>query len=133
MRELLAVVAFTHCAAVWLAREYEEGRLKPLDRHWVTSENKWRAARWGLDAQMILDDHGTQMRNDKRITEMLAKLRPLGEELNCAAELANVEEILELGPSYLRQRKIFEQTGRLESVVDALVEEWRTNERVTSA
>ena len=133
MRELLAVVAFTHCAAVWLAREYEEGRLKPLDRHWVTSENKWRAARWGLDAQMILDDHGTQMRNDKRIAEMLAKLRPLGKELNCAAELANVEEILELGPSYLRQRKIFEQTGRLESVVDALVEEWRTNERVTSA
>ncbi len=133
MRELLAVVAFTHCAAVWLAREYEEGRLKPLDRHWVTSENKWRAARWGLDAQMILDDHGTQMRNDKRITEMLAKLRPLGEELNCVAELANVEEILELGPSYLRQRKIFEQTGRLEPVVDALVEEWRTNERVTSA
>ena len=133
MRELLAVVAFTHCAAVWLAREYEEGRLKPLDRHWVTSENKWRAARWGLDAQMILDDHGTQMRNDKRIAEMLAKLRPLGKELNCAAELANVEEILELGPSYLRQRKIFEQTGRLEPVVDALVEEWRTNERVTSA
>ncbi len=133
MRELLAVVAFTHCAAVWLAREYEEGRLKPLDRHWVTSENKWRAARWGLDAQMILDDHGTQMRNDKRIAEMLAKLRPLGKELNCAAELANVEEILELGPSYLRQRKIFEQTGRLEPVVDALAEEWRTNERVTSA
>ena len=63
---------------------------------------------------------------------MLAKLRPLGEELNCAAELANVKEILELGPSYLRQRKIFEQTGRLEPVVDALVEEWRTNERVTS-
>jgi len=133
MRELLAVVAFTHCAAVWLAREYEEGRLKPLDRHWVTSENKWRAARWGLDAQMILDDHGTQMRNDKRIAEMLAKLRPLGKELNCAAELENVEEILELGPSYLRQRKIYKQTGRLEPVVDALVEEWRTNERVTSA
>ncbi len=133
MRELLAVVAFTHCAAVWLAHEYEEGRLKPLDRHWVTSENKWRAARWGLDAQMILDDHGTQMRNDKRIAEMLAKLRPLGKELNCAAELKNVEEILELGPSYLRQRKIYKQTGRLEPVVDALVEEWRTNERVTSA
>ena len=44
-----------------------------------------------------------------------------------------MEEILELGPSYLRQRKIFEQTGRLEPVVDALAEEWRTNERVTSA
>jgi carboxylate-amine ligase len=132
MDELLSVVAFTHCATVWLSREYEEGRLQPLDRHWVISENKWRAARWGLEAQMILDDHGTQMRNGERIAEMLAKLRPLGETLNCADELAGVESILEHGPSYLRQRKIHKQTGRLEAVVDALIEEWRTNQRIDS-
>ena len=69
---------------------------------------------------------------DGKVAEMLAKLRPLGETLNCADELAGVESILEHGPSYLRQRKIHKQTGRLEAVVDALIEEWRTNQRIDS-
>ena len=130
--ELLAVVAFTHCVTVWLAREYEEGHLQLLERHWVTSENKWRAARWGLEAQLILDDQGTQIRNGDRIAGMLEKLAPLSLELNCSNELTLVQDILDRGPSCLRQRQIFGQTGRLEPVVDALVQEWRANKRIDS-
>ena len=50
-------------------------------------------------------------------------------QLNCAEELANLDRILEQGPSYMRQRKIFEQTGQLEPVVDALIDEWKTGQR----
>ena len=41
----------------------------------------------------------------------------------------SVREILDHGPSYLRQRKVFEKSGQFETVVDALAEEWKTGVR----
>ncbi len=37
--------------------------------------------------------------------------------------------MLDHGPSYLRQRKVFEKSGQFEIVVDALAEEWKTGVR----
>ena len=64
---------------------------------------------------------------------MLANVADISQRLDCVEELAGVEDILTRGPSYLRQRAIYQKTGRLEPVIDALIEEWRTNERVESA
>jgi len=47
--------------------------------------------------------------------------------LECEAELASVMEIIEEGPSYARQRALVAAGGSLEDVVDALIEELRTD------
>ena len=130
MGELLAITAFMHCAAVWLSEEYENGNLRPPTRHWILKENKWRAARWGLEAQLIQDDEGNQVSNADIVKKMIDDFTPLSRRLNCHEELMSVREILDHGPSYLRQRKVFEKSGQFEIVVDALVEEWKTGERV---
>jgi len=130
MDELLAITALIHCTAVWLSEEYEEGHLPPLARHWILRENKWRAARWGLDAPIILNEEGKQEKNAKVIRRMVEDLSPLSRRLNCHAELLRVLDILHHGPSYLRQRALYEQAGNFESVVDALMQEWKSGERV---
>ena len=130
MGELLAITAFMHCTAVWLSEEYENGNLRPPTRHWILRENKWRAARWGLEAQLIQDDEGNQVSNADIVKKMIDDFTPLSRRLNCHEELMSVREILDHGPSYLRQRKVFEKSGQFEVVVDALVEEWKTGERV---
>jgi len=132
MDELLAITALMHCTTVWLSEEYEEGHLPPLARHWILRENKWRAARWGLEAQIILGEDGNQKNNAEIIRRMVEDLIPLSLRLNCHAELLSVLDIIDQGPSYLRQRAVFKQTGNLDSVVDALIEEWKTGERVNA-
>ena len=53
---------------------------------WHVQENKWRAARYGLDAIVILDADS----NERLVTEDLDDLlaRPVAESLHCAEELA---------------------------------------------
>ena len=98
----------------------EIGKLQPPTLHWILKENKWRAARWGLEAQLIQDDEGNQVGNTDIIKKMINDFTPLSRRLNCHEELMSVREMLDHGPSYLRQRKVFEKSGQFEIVVDAL-------------
>jgi len=50
--EVAAIAALTQCLVVDLNRRLEAGQALPP---WHVQENKWRAARYGLDAQVILD------------------------------------------------------------------------------
>ena len=134
MDELIAMTAYMHCVTVWLGQAYDKkGKPDPLDRHWITRENKWRAVRWGLDADLIIDDQGNKQKNSDRVREMLDNVEDISRQLNCEKELASVNEILKRGPSCQRQRSIYEKTGKLVPVVDALLEEWKNNNRVISA
>ncbi|MFQ6674873.1 MAG: glutamate--cysteine ligase [Fidelibacterota bacterium] len=132
MTELVSVVALSHCLVVWLSQKYDEGDMLRLDRHWVIRENKWRAARWSLDASIIVDDQGNQETISRSLEGLMGTLGPISEQLNCRKELEGIRRIVDSGPSYQRQRGIYRKTGRFEPVVDALIEEWRTDRRVRS-
>jgi carboxylate-amine ligase len=87
-------------------------------------ENKWRAARYGLDAEIILDAAGNERLVTDDLADLLERLTPLARDLGCEAELASVAEIPRVGASYQRQRKIAAETGGdLVAVVDAVVNE----------
>ena len=132
MSELLSIVALIHSTVVWLSDMYDRGEMVDLHRHWVIRENKWRAARWSLDADIIVDDEGAQETISDSLEQMLTILHPVSEKLNCEEELKGVHKIIESGPSYKRQRAIYQKEGRFEAVVDALIEEWKTDRRVDS-
>lgn len=132
MTDLLSVVALIHCLVVWLGQQYDEGNMLQLNRHWLIRENKWRAARWSLDADIILDDDGTQETISQSLNRMMETLGPVSDQLHCRKELEGIRDIMGSGPSYKRQRAIYQKTGRFEPVVDALIEEWKTDRRVSS-
>ncbi len=94
-------------------------------------ENKWRAARYGLDAEVIVDAAGRERLVTDDLDEWLNRLEPVARRLECADELALVAEIPRRGASYQRQRATYEAACArgdekpLHAVVDSLVAELR--------
>jgi len=124
LQELSALVALTHCLIVDLDRRFEAGETLPVMPPWHVQENKWRAARYGLDAIIIQDADS----NEKLVTDdldaLLERLSPVAQSLSCSDELARVADIYRAGASYQRQRRVAEEhDGDLLAVVDALIAE----------
>ena len=99
----------------------------PIPRQWVVRENKWRAARHGLEAQIIVDDKGELIALRQSIANLVSELTPIAERLRCAEELAAIFGILDRGPSYSRQRDVAAR-GSLQDVVDSMVAELRSDQ-----
>jgi len=124
--EVAAIAALTHCLVVDLDRRLEAGEALPALPPWHVQENKWRAARYGLDAEVILDARNRERRLTDDLHDTLNQLEPVAARLGCAAELASVSALMAAGASYQRQRAVAARAGGdLWAVVDSLVREMR--------
>jgi carboxylate-amine ligase len=124
--DLAAISALMHCLVVDLDSRLAAGEELPTMPPWHVQENKWRAARYGLDAIVILDDRSTERLVTDDLADEVARLEPVAARLGCSAELASVLEIPVRGASYQRQRAVAEATdGDLVAVVDSVVRELR--------
>lgn len=129
--ELASIAALTQCLVEHYSRELDAGRVTPTIPSWFTQENKWRAARYGMDAILILDRAGEEDLVSNDLRRLLGVLEPVAVDLKCVEELFGLEAILEHGASYQRQRLVAEQHGgALDAVVAALVEEMRAGHPV---
>ena len=124
--EMRALVALTHCLVVDLTDRLDRGETLPSMPPWHVQENKWRAARYGLDAWIILDADSRERLLLDDLADLLTRLEPVAERLGCVAELALVREIPRRGASYQRQREVATAAhGDLVAVVDSVVQELR--------
>lgn len=122
--DLAGVSALTHCLLEEASRELDErGSLQHLPI-WFVTENKWRAARDGLDAMLIVDADGTQQRAVDAIAEAVERLAPIARDLGAERSLGTVPRILASGGSAARQRRAFE-AGGMPAVLDHLRESLR--------
>jgi carboxylate-amine ligase len=126
LEETLSIVALSQCLVVWLGERYRAGLDNPEHQQWTIRENKWRAARYGLDAEIIRDEEGNLMSLRRSLGDLVEKLEPCARSLGCHNELMGVLDILERGTSATRQREVYRSTKDLSRVVDSLVEEMRT-------
>jgi carboxylate-amine ligase len=124
--EIGAVAALIHCLVEWMSERLDRGEELTVLQPWFVRENKWRAARYGLDAEIILDPQGRERLVTDDIRDLLVTLAPVAERLDCVAELNQVGLILELGSSYQRQLRVAEANGgSLQAVVASLASELR--------
>lgn len=123
--ETCAIVALTHCLVVYLDRMYERGVIDRLLHPWIVRENKWRAARFGLEAQIIVENSGAQVALRDEIEQAITMLTPISHELGCAAELQHVRHMLMTGNSSTRQRRYHREQDELRDVVRCLSRELR--------
>jgi carboxylate-amine ligase len=89
----------------------------------LIDENRWRAARYGLDGKLI--DFGRKCEVDERqlLHEMLGFLEKEIAELGNEKEMAHIERIIREGTGADRQLAVWQQTGDLKAVVDRIVGE----------
>ena len=124
--ELAAVTALVQVLVEHFSRELDAGRDLPILQPWFVRENKWRAARYGMDARLIVDRDGTQVPVAEHLRETLDRLVDVAVELKCAREFAGVDTILSGGASYARQLTVAEAAGGdLREVVQHLIREFR--------
>lgn len=123
LRELSAIVALTHCLVVHYDRMLDTDQELPTLQPWHVAENKWRAARYGMDA-LVITSRATDERWVKdELVDLVEELTPLARELGCEAELRLIHEIIEHGAGYERQRCLYEETGSWQKVVEATSKE----------
>lgn len=126
MTELASVAALTQSLVEHFSRALDEGRTLPTLPPWFHRENKWRAARYGLDARVIVDVAGSQVPVREHLSAVIDDLMPIARDLGCAAELEGVRGILHGGASYARQLAVSDATGGdLREVVRHLITEFR--------
>ncbi|RJQ88269.1 glutamate--cysteine ligase [Amycolatopsis panacis] len=126
LQEVGAVTALIQCLVEDFSTRLDQGERLPVLPPWHVQENKWRAARYGTDAIVILDAAGRERLVTEDLTELLDRLAPVARRLDCTRELADVAEILRVGASYQRQRTVAENChGSLKAVVASLVAEMR--------
>ena len=119
LRELAAVVALTHCLVVHYDRMLERGEKLPTLQQWHVAENKWRGARYGMDALVITSRDTDEDWVKHELQLLIDELTPVAADLECVDELNLVREIIERGAGYERQRAIYQRTGDWKDVVDA--------------
>ena len=126
LEEVGAVAALAQCLVEQFDTQLDRGYTLPSPAEWVVRENKWRAARYGLDAEIVVDEHGGVRPVREAIAELVEELMPTAKRLDCETELRDVLRILEVGASYARQRAVaLRHDGELRSVVDSLLAELR--------
>jgi carboxylate-amine ligase len=89
-------------------------------------ENKWRAARYGMNGKLI--DFGKQTEVPARdlIREYLEFVDDVADELDSREELNYIHTMLDRGSGADRQLKVYQETGDLKKVVDYIIEETET-------
>ncbi len=128
LQEITSVAALAQTLVGWLDAHIDRGYVLPVPREWVMRTNKWRAARYGIDAEIIVGEDGRLSPVSQAVRELVEEIAPTARRLGCADELAGCLEILEHGPSYVRQRSVLEEGGTCRDVVDSLVRELETDQ-----
>jgi glutamate---cysteine ligase / carboxylate-amine ligase len=124
LTEIGCVAALAQCLVEQFDRQLDAGYGLPEPRPWLVRENKWRAARYGLDAELVYDHKGNTVALRQAITDLVEDLLPIARRLSCAAELESIPRLIDVGASYQRQRAAAaEHDGDLVAVVDLLLAE----------
>ncbi|ROQ41424.1 carboxylate-amine ligase [Frondihabitans sp. PhB188] len=124
--EVGAVAALAQCLVDDFAARLDRGEELPRLQPWFVRENKWRAARYGMEAIIIQNADGDERLVTDDTLDVLERLAPTADKLDCAQELAGVRAIIENGASYQRQLQVASRhDGSLREVVASLVAELR--------
>ena len=123
--EISVIAAMSQSLVESFDRQLDRGYKLPVPKMWLVRENKWRAARYGLDAEIVVDDRGNNMQPVREaILELADDLAPVARKIGCEEELGKVEDLLRVGASYQRQRAVAAANdGDLKAVVDSLLVE----------
>ena len=130
LAEVAGVAALTQCLVEQMDQGLDRGHVPSVPKAWILRENKWKATRYGMEADIIVDEEGTlrPLRDD--LADLVEALAPVAARLHCSDELANVHTMVDEGPSYARQRALVAAGRSLPDVVDALIEELRSDRAV---
>jgi glutamate---cysteine ligase / carboxylate-amine ligase len=136
IEEAVAIAALTQALVVKLHRLYTTNQSWRVYRRALIEENKWRAARYGIEGKLIDFGKEAEIPMTRLIPELLELVDDVVDDLGSRSAVEYVHTIMNEGTSAERQLRVYQQTGDLKAVVKHLVDETRsgvTQSRVSSA
>jgi glutamate---cysteine ligase / carboxylate-amine ligase len=121
--ETIALTALIQATVAKLYKLHASNQGFRLYRRALLMENKWRAARYGLDGKLIDFGKQTEVPAKSLIREYLDFVDDVVDELDSREELNYIHTMLETGSGADRQLQVYKETGDLKKVVDYIIEE----------
>ena len=123
LESVAALVALVQSLVATLVERFErDGRLT-TESITLIAENKWRAARYGLDADLIWLERDEERPARTAVAELLELARPAAHRLGCESELGWVEAICARGTGADEQRSVHQEADSLLALAQWLVEQ----------
>ncbi|KTC93429.1 carboxylate-amine ligase [Legionella cincinnatiensis] len=124
LSETLALVALVHTLAHWFADNGSWLEAVAYPPYWLSRENKWRAIRYGLDAELLMNTEGKTKLMREDINEWIEKLSPYIKKLGYQNYFSNLNVIMDSGTSSERQRNVFSQNRCIKDIVKHNISEF---------
>jgi carboxylate-amine ligase len=122
LEDVVAITAYCQALVKHYCEQYERGETIPSYHRILTTENKWLAARYGLEAPLM--DLATGRRNRIPVAQLirrtLKQIEPHARDLGAGAELSGVTEILARGNGADRQLRVFNANRDIVEVVSEI-------------
>jgi carboxylate-amine ligase len=119
LEDVVAIAALSQALVKHYSERFDAGDEIPSYHRILTTENKWLAARYGLDAPVM--DLATGRRNRVPVAQVIRRtlrlLQPHARELGSSDALAGIEEILRRGNGADRQLRVFNANRDIVEVV----------------
>lgn len=122
VEDAVALAAYCQALVKQLSEQHDSGDPIPSYHRILTTENKWLAARYGLEAPVM--DLGTGARNRIPVAQLirrtLKEITPHARELGSERELEGIGEILARGNGSDRQLRVFNANRDIAEVVEEI-------------
>ena len=118
----LAIAALIQAMVKELGEHYEAGQALSRYPYEMLDENKWLAARHGLEGELVDLPKTDRVAAVELTRRLMERLRPHAEELGSADELDGLEDILENGTGSARQTIVYEANHDLKEVAREIVD-----------
>ena len=132
LEDAVAIAAYVQALAKFLSERFDAGEEIKTYHRILTTENKWLAGRYGLEAPVM--DLATGRRNRITIAQLvrrtLKELEPHARELGSEAELDGIRQILSRGNGAARQLRTFNTNKDIVEVVHDIADATEIRERV---
>jgi len=119
--EVTCIAALMQCLVAKLYKMKQKNQTFKNYRRLLLNENKWRAARWGVEAKLIDFGIEEEVPFAQLVNELLEFIDDVVDDLGCRTEVNYVYQMLEQGSGADRQLKVFEETGDLVEVAKYIV------------
>jgi carboxylate-amine ligase len=127
VEEAVAIAALTQAIVVKLHRLYTRNQSWRIYRRALIEENKWRAARYGIEGKLIDFGREAEVPMRELMLELMELIDDVVDELGSRSAVEYIHTILNEGTSAERQLRVYQQTGDLKDVVRHLVMETRAS------
>lgn len=130
IRDTCSVVALVHALARRAGARIAAGRARPVPPPWLVRENKWRAARHGMDAAIVTHTSGTTMAARELLDATVDDLAAAGFLDGADVYVADLRALAAGGDtSATRQVAVFERTGDIGAVTRSLADYFEADAR----